>query len=117
MKGLGQKPGRNGVPAAQGKEIHGKQMLQTLIKGEKCFGILNWELLAMFQWPGDHGSPGKFEEQVKSLWAEEMGGGEVEACVDFSFGNSTMETQWVTRAELGGTFWNGFVFSFSPKKV
>lgn len=41
MKGLGQKPGRNGVPAAQGKEIHGNQMLQTLSKGEKCFGILN----------------------------------------------------------------------------
>lgn len=54
--------------------------------------------------------------QVKLLWAEEMGGEEVEVCVDFSFRNSTMETEWVTRAELGRAFWKGFVFFFYPRR-
>lgn len=50
------------------------------------------------------------------LWAKEMGGEEVEACMDFSFINSTMETEWVTRAELGRAFRKGFVFSSFPQE-
>lgn len=92
-----------------------KQTLQRLSKCWKCIGILHQELFAMFQWPGDHSSPGKVWVQVKLLWDKEIEGEEAEVCTDFSFRSSTMETEWVTRAKVGRAVQEGFCVFFFPQ--